>query len=54
LQICGDNWADPTPRKHELGGQMGEGLIMGTYTQGNIIRVTIRYSEYYFNKNGYY
>ena len=35
--MCGDNWADATPRDHEDGGKYGLGVIGKTYNQGQII-----------------
>lgn len=40
--LCGDNWLDPTPRNHELGGRFGEGVIVKTYTRGSLIDVVGR------------
>lgn len=37
--LCGDNWRDERPRKHELGGEFGEGVIVKTYVQGSTIWV---------------
>ena len=34
--ICGNNFADPTPRSYEAGGKYGNGIIVRTYTQGQV------------------
>ncbi|XP_055641671.1 uncharacterized protein LOC129778654 [Toxorhynchites rutilus septentrionalis] len=40
--MCGDNWAHPEPRRHELGGQFGQGEIVKNYTSGSVIDVGVR------------
>lgn len=40
--FCGDNYADPLPREHELGGKYGEGIISKVYTRGQIFKVLVR------------
>lgn len=37
--MCGDNYADSRPRRHELRGPYGEGVIVKTYKQGSTIDV---------------
>lgn len=37
--LCGDNYADPRPRANELGGEFGDGQIVGTYVQGGLLPV---------------
>lgn len=48
---CGDNWGDSTPRRHELGGQFGQGVIVKTYSRGSVISVTARLTQ---NHKGYF
>ncbi len=31
--ICGDNYADPSPREHEAGGKYATGTIVRNYVQ---------------------
>lgn len=30
--LCGDNFADATPRAHELGGRFGQGVIVKRFS----------------------
>lgn len=51
--LCGDNYADARPRRHELGGTFGQGVIVKTYKQGSTIQVTAKitanhYGYFYF------
>lgn len=39
--ICGDNYANPRPRAHELGGQFGEGVVVAKYVAGQKVTVQI-------------
>ncbi|XP_058823910.1 uncharacterized protein LOC131684787 [Topomyia yanbarensis] len=39
--LCGDNFADSTPRLHELGGHFGQGTIVRNYTMGAVIEVKV-------------
>ncbi|XP_055641977.1 uncharacterized protein LOC129778862 [Toxorhynchites rutilus septentrionalis] len=39
--VCGDNYADPKPRDHELGGRWGQGEIVANYTAGSVITVDV-------------
>jgi len=39
--VCGDNWADPPPRTHEIGGKYGNKIITRKYTSGQTIDVTV-------------
>lgn len=48
--LCGDNWADPRPRPHELGGFYGEGFIVKSYIQGSEIDVIIRVTSNHLGK----
>ncbi|XP_066941986.1 uncharacterized protein [Macrobrachium rosenbergii] len=49
--VCGDPWHVPEPRPHERGGRFGRGVITETYTEGQVIPVTIHMSA---NHRGYY
>ncbi|XP_077289720.1 uncharacterized protein LOC143913663 [Arctopsyche grandis] len=49
--MCGDNFANPTPRMHELGGRYGQGVIVKSYRQGANIPITVRISA---NHRGYF
>lgn len=40
--LCGDNFADKVPRRHELGGLYGEGVIVGSYSSGQPTKVDIK------------
>ncbi|KAL5274260.1 hypothetical protein ACFFRR_000799 [Megaselia abdita] len=42
--LCGDNYANPTPRAHELGGTYGQGVIVKTYTPGSLIETNVKLS----------
>ena len=51
--LCGDNYRDSTPRKHELGGHYGQGVIVKSYKRGSVIEVTAKitanhYGYFYF------
>lgn len=39
--VCGDNYQDPTPRDHELGGMYGQGVIVKTYRSGGKLPVGV-------------
>jgi len=39
--ICGDNFADPTPRANENGGEFGRGIVSKIYNAGSAIQVTV-------------
>ncbi|XP_055541532.1 uncharacterized protein LOC129727584 isoform X2 [Wyeomyia smithii] len=39
--MCGDNYADATPRLHELGGPFGQGEIVRNFTMGAAIEVKV-------------
>ncbi|XP_055642866.1 uncharacterized protein LOC129779423 [Toxorhynchites rutilus septentrionalis] len=39
--VCGDNYAHPTPRAHELGGTFGQGEIVANYTEGSVITIDV-------------
>nr|XP_045613811.1 uncharacterized protein LOC123767806 [Procambarus clarkii] len=49
--VCGDNWRAPEPRPHERGGQYGGGVITASYTEGQVVPVTIHISA---NHRGWY
>lgn len=49
--VCGDNYADPKPRAHELGGKYGQGEIVRNYTMGAVITVAVRITA---NHRGYF
>jgi len=49
--LCGDNFGNPTPRAHELGGTFGQGVITGTYRQGSTVNVVVRITA---NHRGYF
>lgn len=40
--ICGDNYADARPRKHEIGGEFGEPVIVRRYPSGSLMPVKVR------------
>lgn len=42
--FCGDNYADATPRAHELGGVYGDGTIVASYNVGKTIPVEVNLS----------
>ncbi|KAL5274199.1 hypothetical protein ACFFRR_000770 [Megaselia abdita] len=42
--LCGDNYADPKPRAHELGGVFGEGVIVASYNAGNTVPIEVKLS----------
>lgn len=39
--ICGDNFADPRPRKHEIGGEFGEPVIVGRYDKESLLTTKV-------------
>lgn len=39
--LCGDNYADETPRMNELGGVYGDGEIVQIYPKGAVIEVKV-------------
>lgn len=49
--LCGDNYADPTPRANEIGGTFGQGTITKSYKAGTVINVIVRLTA---NHKGYY
>ena len=49
--ICGDAFSDPSPRPNEAGGKYGRGIIARTYSQGDVITVTVRITA---NHLGYF
>lgn len=40
--ICGDNYLDARPRANEDGGTYGLGIITNTYSQGQVIPITVK------------
>ncbi|XP_077291800.1 uncharacterized protein LOC143915185 [Arctopsyche grandis] len=40
--FCGDNYADAQPRKHEIGGKYGQGVIVKSYKQGSDMQVQVQ------------
>ncbi|KAK7081126.1 hypothetical protein SK128_027952 [Halocaridina rubra] len=49
--VCGDPWHVSKPRPHERGGRFGRGVITASYTEGQVIPVTLYISA---NHKGYY
>lgn len=49
--LCGDNYAERTPRSHELGGTFGQGVIVQSYRVGQQIFVRVRITQ---NHRGYF
>ena len=51
--ICGDNYADPRPRKHEHGGEYGRGIVVENYKPGqvNASIVCLLYNRQSYNIN---
>ncbi|XP_023944729.2 uncharacterized protein LOC112050654 [Bicyclus anynana] len=45
--ICGDPYDDDVPRRHEFGGQLGQGMIVDTYESGQVIEATVQISVYH-------
>jgi len=39
--ICGDNYADPSPRAHEAGGMYASGIVVKRYSPGQLLDVEI-------------
>jgi len=39
--VCGDNFANPSPREHEAGGKFGNGIIARRYVMGQTIDIEI-------------
>lgn len=48
--ICGDNWKDTVPRRHELGGKFGEGVVVKTYLPEEVVVIKTEISA---NHRGY-
>ncbi|XP_063710146.1 uncharacterized protein LOC134838531 [Culicoides brevitarsis] len=40
--MCGDSYGAATPRKHELGGVFGEGVIVKKYEADQVVTVTVK------------
>ena len=38
---CGDQWSLPQPRPNDEGGKYGNGIVVATYKQGDIISVDV-------------
>ncbi|CAD7093491.1 unnamed protein product [Hermetia illucens] len=49
--LCGDSYGVPTPRPHELGGTYGAGVVVGKYSPGQNIPVSVKLSA---NHKGYF
>lgn len=49
--LCGDNYADSTPRNNEYGGHYGQGVIVGRYKKGDSVHVGVQITA---NHKGYY
>jgi len=49
--ICGDNFADPTPRENENGGTFGRGVIAKTYASGSVLTSKVELTS---NHLGFY
>lgn len=45
--ICGDPYDVEEPRPHELGGMYGQGTIVATYEQGQVMNATVQISAYH-------
>lgn len=46
--ICGDNYSDPRPREHELGGIYGDGKIVKTFESGSDITIQLKISSNHY------
>lgn len=51
--ICGDPITDPTPRKHEAGGEYWTGKPAATYQQGGIIKLTTVLTAFHKGRFGF-
>jgi len=49
--LCGDNFADPTPRANENKGMYGRGVISRTYNAGSVLETTVEVTS---NHLGYF
>eukprot|EP00916_Digyalum_oweni_P010566 GHVL01017645.1.p1 GENE.GHVL01017645.1~~GHVL01017645.1.p1 ORF type:complete len:233 (+),score=23.36 GHVL01017645.1:411-1109(+) len=49
--ICGDNYGDPHPRANEAGGVYATGIIVKTYSKGDVIDVAVKITA---NHLGYF
>lgn len=49
--LCGDNYADATPRAHELGGTYGQGVIVKSYAPEALIPTEVKLTA---NHLGYF
>lgn len=49
--MCGDNYADKTPRPNELGGTYGQGVIVASYPVGGVMPITVDLTA---NHKGYF
>ncbi|XP_022822933.1 uncharacterized protein LOC111353942 [Spodoptera litura] len=45
--ICGDDYNSAQPRAHELGGTYGQGHIVATYEQGEVISTKVHISAFH-------
>ncbi|XP_023944733.1 uncharacterized protein LOC112050657 [Bicyclus anynana] len=52
--LCGDPWDAPDPKRHELGGEYGSGLIVATYHSGQVftaeVEITVHHKGYWYFK----
>ncbi|OXA63536.1 hypothetical protein Fcan01_02764 [Folsomia candida] len=49
--VCGDDFAEPSPRDHETGGQFANGIVVRRYAPGQIIETEIQITA---NHLGYF
>lgn len=49
--ICGDSYGDVRPRKHELGGLFGQGVIVKSYESNSVVTVDVKVTV---NHKGYF
>uniref|UniRef100_A0A336KRD7 CSON009774 protein n=1 Tax=Culicoides sonorensis TaxID=179676 RepID=A0A336KRD7_CULSO len=49
--LCGDSYSDIRPRKHEIGGSFGQGVITKTYKTNAIITIGVQITV---NHKGYF
>ena len=48
---CGDPWDQPQPRPGETGGKFGRGVIVRSYSPGQVVKVTVDVTA---NHRGYF
>lgn len=49
--LCGDSFSEAIPRKHELGGKYGQGVIVKTYTNEETVDIGVQITS---NHLGYF